>query len=103
MSDITIADLFHAQERCTAEVAAFRADLAALRSMIERADERHGNSERIQSDHETRLRNMENAIPSALEVRIMALEKFRWQIAGALVAINGLAVLLEWLIFSGKK
>ena len=33
----------------------------------------------------------------------MTLEKFRWQILGALVAINALGVLVEWLIWSPKK
>jgi hypothetical protein len=31
---------------------------------------------------------------------MMTLEEFRWQIAGALIVINVLAVLIEWLIFN---
>ena len=49
------------------------------------------------------MRALENAIPSSLEVRIMALEKFRWQVAGALVVIQVLAVVIEYFLLSAKK
>jgi hypothetical protein len=95
-SSVTVADLYH-------ELVGMRADLATMLTKMERVDERGMTAERIQSDHETRMRALETALPSSLEGRIMALEKFRWQIAGALLAINAMAVLIEWLIWSPKK
>jgi len=95
-SGVTISDLYH-------ELVALRADVAAALSKMERANERAATAERLQADHETRLRTLENAVPSSLEVRMMALEKFRWQIAGALVVLNVMAIIIEWFIFSPKK
>ena len=95
-SSVTISDLYH-------ELVALRTDVAAALSKMERTSERAAGAERAQADHEARLRTLENAIPSSLEVRIMTLEKFRWQVLGALVAINGLGVLVEWLIWAPKK
>ncbi len=94
-ASVTVADLYH-------EVVAMRADLAALLTKIERADERGVSAERVQTDHEGRLRSLESAVPSSLEVRIMSLEKFRWQIAGGIFAILALGVLIEWLLWSKK-
>jgi len=95
-SSVTVADLYH-------ELVGMRADVATMLTKMEQVDERGTASDRVQADHETRLRGLENAVPSLLEVRIMALEKFRWQVLGALVAINGLGVLLEWLLWSPRK
>ena len=71
-SSVTVADLYH-------ELVGMRADVAAMLLKMERVDARGTNSERVQADQESRLRTLENAIPSSLEVRIMTLEKFRWQ------------------------
>lgn len=92
-ASVTVADLYH-------ELVGMRTDVATMLTKMERVDERGAASDRTQADHETRLRDLENAVPSSLEVRIMALEKFRWQIVGALIVINVLAVLVEWLIFN---
>ena len=95
-SNVTVADLYH-------EIAGLRADVTAALTRMERSDERGAGLERTQADHEARVRALENAIPSSLEVRIMALEKFRWQIAGALVVIQVLAVVIEYFLLSAKK
>lgn len=94
-SNVTVADLYH-------EMVAMRADLAAVLAKVERADDRGGRTERTQTDHESRIRTLEVAVPSSLEVRIMSLEKFRWQIAGGIFAIQALGVLVEWLLWSKK-
>ncbi len=93
---VTIADLYQA-------IMAMRAEVNTALSRLVLVESHSTDAERTQSDHESRLRTLENAIPSSLEVRIMALEKFRWQVLGALVAINGLGVLVEWLIWSPRK
>ena len=93
---ITMGDLYR-------EIQAVRNEVVQALSRLERAEERYLNTTSRQDDHEGRLRTLENAIPSSLEVRIMTLEKFRWQILGALLAINAMAVLIEWLILSPKK
>ena len=95
-SSVTVADLYH-------ELVGMRADLATMLTKMERVDERGANAERVQADHEARLRALETAVPSSLEGRIQALEKFRWQIAGALLALNAMAILIEWIIFSPKQ
>lgn len=95
-SGVTISDLYH-------ELVALRTDVAAALSKMERTNERAAAAERAQSDHEARLRALENAIPSSLEVRIMTLEKFRWQVLGALLAINTLGIVIEWLLWAPKK
>jgi hypothetical protein len=92
-SSVTVTDLYH-------ELVGMRADVAAMLTKMERVDERAVNSERVVGDHESRLRTLETAVPTSLEGRILALEKFRWQIIGALVVLNVLAVLVEWLIFN---
>ena len=93
---ITMGDLYR-------EIQAVRNEVSQALSRLERAEDRYLNTTSRQDDHEGRLRILENAIPSSLEVRIMTLEKFRWQILGALLAINAMAVLIEWLILSPKK
>ena len=93
---VTISDLYH-------ELVALRQDVAAALNKMERVQERSAAVDRGLADHEARVRILENAIPSSLEVRIMALEKFRWQIAGALVTIQVLAVVVEYFLWSVKK
>lgn len=94
-SSVTVADLYH-------ELVAMRADLAAWKLKMERAEDRGVRADQAQADHESRIRALETAVPSSLEVRIMSLEKFRWQIAGGIFAIQVLGVLVEWLVFSRK-
>jgi len=95
-SNVTVADLYH-------EIAGLRADVTAALTRMERSDERGASFERVQSDHETRLRTLETAVPSSLEGRMMALEKFRWQVAGALIVINALSILVEWALWAPKR
>ena len=96
MTDVTISDLYH-------ELVGLRTDVAQMLTKMERVEERSAAFDRGLADHETRVRALENAVPSSLEVRIMALEKFRWQIAGALVVIQVLAVVIEYFLLSAKK
>ena len=96
MTDVTISDLYH-------ELVGLRTDVAQMLTKMERVEERSAAFDRGLADHETRVRALENAVPSSLEIRIMALEKFRYLILGALVVIQSLGVLLEWLIFNHHK
>ena len=93
---VTMGDLYR-------EIQAARDEIARVLTRLERTEERHLNTVNRQDDHETRIRALENAIPSSLEVRIMSLEKFRWQVLGALVTIQVLAVLVEYFLLSPKK
>ena len=95
-SSVTISDLYH-------ELVGMRADLAAALTRMERSEARSTATEHVQSDHETRIRTLETAIPSSLEVRIMALEKFRWQVVGALVVIQALGIIVEWVFLAPKR
>lgn len=93
---ITMGDLYQA-------IMAMKTDLTKTLSKLEVIESRNGDADRIHADHETRLRTLESTVPTSLEGRIMALEKFRWQVVGALIAINALAVIVEWLIWSPRK
>ena len=95
MADVTISDLYH-------ELVGLRTDVAQMLTKMERVEERSAAFDRGLADHEARMRALENAVPSSLEVRIMSLEKFRYLLLGALVVIQSLGVLLEWLIFNRK-
>lgn len=103
---VTVADLFR-------ELVGMRTDITKVLTRMERIDERSSQSEETQRDHEGRLRAAETALGEVrpqvaqvvrehadAEARMRLLEKFRWQIAGALLAINGLAVLVEWYIWA---
>lgn len=92
---MTISDLYH-------ELTGLRQDVTTALSQMERTNERAAGAEQRVSDHESRIRTLENAVPSSLEMRIMSLEKFRWQIAGGIFAIQALGVLVEWLLWSKK-
>ena len=91
-----MADLYNA-------IMAIKTDLTRSLSKLEVMESRNGDADRLHADHEARVRALENAVPSSLEMRIMALEKFRWQIAGALVVIQVLAVVIEYFLLSAKK
>jgi hypothetical protein len=92
---VTIGDLYR-------ELVGMRGDLARSLSKLEVMEARHGDAERQQADHEGRLRTMEASIPTGLEGRVMALEKFRFQLLGALIVVQGLGVVIEWLLWSRK-
>lgn len=93
--NVSLSDLYH-------ELVALRQDVSVALAKMERTNERATAAEQRVTDHETRLRELEGAVPSSLEVRIMSLEKFRWQIAGGIFAIQALGVLVEWLLWSKK-
>jgi hypothetical protein len=92
---VTIGDLYR-------ELVGMRGDLTRSLSKLEVIESRNSDADRLHSDHEARIRSIEGAVPSGLEGRVMSLEKFRWQVVGALVTINGLAVVVEWLMWSKK-
>ena len=94
---VTIADLYR-------ELLAMRTDVTQALSRLERVDERNHAAERVQDDHETRLRVLESApdVPADLEGRVRALEKMAWKLTGAFAVVNALAVLVEWLIWSHR-
>ena len=93
--NVSLSDLYH-------ELVALRQDVSVALAKMERTNERANAADQRVADHETRLRDLESAVPSSLEVRIMSLEKFRWQIAGGIVAIQVLGVLVQWFVFSKK-
>ena len=93
--NVSLSDLYH-------ELAALRETVTAALTKMERTNERANAAEQRVTDHESRIRDLETAVPSSLEIRIMALEKFRWQVAGGIIAIQTLGVLVEWLIFSKR-
>ena len=95
-AQVTIGDLYR-------ELVGMRGDLTRSLGKLEVMESRHGDADRIHADHESRLRTAEAALPTGLEGRMMALEKFRWQIAGALLTINVLALVAEWLILHAHK
>ena len=94
--NVSLSDLYH-------ELVALRQDVSVALAKMERTNERANAADQRVADHETRLRDLESAVPSSLEVRIMSLEKFRWQVLGALVVINALGVAIEWFILPIKK
>lgn len=107
-SQITIADLYRV-------LVGLQDTMSKLAGHIERIDGRNEAADRLHADHEGRMRAIEQVSAQTAatatqlvkdgadkEVRVRSLEKFRWQIAGALIAINALAVVIEWLIWSKK-
>ena len=93
---ITMGDLYR-------EIQATRGEVARVLARLDRVEERYLTTASRQDDHESRLRGLENAIPSSLEVRIMALEKFRWQVVGALIVIQALGIIVEWVFLAPKR
>lgn len=94
-AQVTIGDLYR-------ELVGMRGDLTRSLSKLEVIESRNSDADRLHADHEARIRAVEGALPSSLEGRIMALEKFRWQLVGALVVINVLAVVVEQLLSRAK-
>lgn len=60
-----------------------RGDLTRSLTKLEVIESRNGDADRLHADHETRIRQ---------------LEKFRWQVAGALVIIAALSAYVGYLI-----
>jgi hypothetical protein len=94
-NQVTMGDLYR-------EIVGLRADLTRSLSKLEVIESRNGEADRLHADHEARLRSLEHALPTGLDGRMMSLEKFRWQVVGALIAINALAVIVEWVLFNRK-
>lgn len=107
-TQITIADLYRV-------LVGLQDTMSKLAAHIERIDGRNETADRIHADHESRIRMAEQLAAQTAtnttqlvkdggdqEGRMRALEKFRWQIAGALIVLNALAVVVEWLIWSKK-
>lgn len=58
---------------------------------------RRADAERL-ADHESRLRVIQDALPPGLETRLIAGEKWRWQVAGVLAVVALVAsVLSGWV------
>ena len=94
-AQVTIGDLYR-------ELVGMRGDLTRSLSKLEVMESRHGDAERILADHESRRRTAEAALPTGLEGRIMSLERFRWQVVGALIVINALALAVEYFLTAHK-
>ena len=92
---ITMADLYQA-------IMAMKNDLTRSLAKLEVIESRNTDADRLHTDHESRLRALEGAVPRGLEARVMALEKFRYLILGALVVIQALGVVIQ-LVITGRK
>jgi hypothetical protein len=105
---ITVKDLF-------VELKGMHSDLTRVLTHMERVDERNRQADQLHTDHEGRLRTAEHEVQALTgkvdglikdgadqEGRMRSLEKFRWQVVGALLVINALAVIVEWILFNRK-
>lgn len=103
-AQVTIADLYRA-------LVDMHTDVTRVLTKMERVDERNHQADQLHADHEGRIRTAEHEIGRAVsavesltakgadqEGRMRSLEKFRWQVVGALVVINALAVVIEWAL-----
>lgn len=98
--EITLRDVYDQQLRIADQVSQMRGDLSVHSA---RVDERLDNGQRKLDDHETRMRAIEEALPTALDARLTALERFRWGAAGAAtlggaLSGGGIATLLTYLL-----
>jgi hypothetical protein len=82
--------------------------LAGISTRLGEIAGRLDSGQRTMADHEDRLRVIEQfpKVPATEvadhESRIRALERFQLKAAGGIIALNGLAVFLEWLLFVHK-
>ncbi len=85
-------------------VTAIGAELSKFAGHLEMVDGRLESGQQRMADHEARLRVQEGKppVPDSLEARVRALEKLAWKLIGAFAAVNALAVVLEWLLWSHK-
>lgn len=101
-------------------MAGLRTDLAKALTHMERIDTRNLTADQLHSDHETRLRTLEKIDAAGLDKlttevealgrlglaevpgRVSALEKFRWTLTGALVAVQVLIGVLEYVLLGHK-
>lgn len=84
-----------------------RNDLTRSLSQLEVVNSRNADADRLHLDHEARIRTAETSITEMrpvmqhlgdLEARTRLLERFRWQVAGALLASNVVALAIEYLL-----
>jgi hypothetical protein len=103
-TSVTVADLYR-------ELVGMRTDVAKVLTRLERVDERNHQADMMHTDHEGRIRTAEHEMlkltsasdgltqrAADTEGRLRSLEKFRFQVVGALFVINALAVIIEQLI-----
>lgn len=88
---VTMADLYQA-------INSLRSEVFAALSRLHVIESRNKDADTIHTDHESRLRTLERAVPTGLDNRVMSLEKFRWSLAGALLLLNALSVFIGWLV-----
>jgi hypothetical protein len=77
------------------EMSALRGDVSRALTRIEVGEERHAAAALAVSDHEARIRAIESTAPREhvreivqLQARIMRLERFRYTLAGAMLALQ---------------
>lgn len=97
--EITLRDVYDAQQRTAEQLSGLAAQVTLLTGRI---DERLDSGQRKMDDHETRLRDLEHAVPPDVAARLSALERLAWKLIGAFAAVNALAVALEWLLWTHK-
>lgn len=99
--EITLRDVY---ERVT-EIST---QLGKFAGHLESVDQRLESGQAKMADHESRIRVIEQAPKGPgvevadHEMRIRSLERFQLKAAGGLIALNGGAVFLEWLLFVHK-
>lgn len=105
----TIKDLYQQQqvlERTLADsLGALNVTLTAIRGHLEQVDTRNTAADQIHAEHAERIRATEQLVDRAgvatvipdHEVRMRSLERFRWTLLGAVIAINALATVIEYL------
>lgn len=93
--EITLRDVYERVGQIDEKLSTFAGHLELVDARLESGQAR-------MADYETRLRALESkpAIPETMEARVAALEKLAWKLIGAFAAVNALAVLVEWLLWS---
>jgi hypothetical protein len=93
--EITLRDVYERVTELVTQFAKFGGHLENVNARLEAGQAK-------MADHETRLRVVESKppVPDSLEARVSALEKLAWKLVGGFAAVNALAVLVEWLLWS---
>jgi hypothetical protein len=97
--EITLRDVYDEQRHTAEQLAGIGTQLATLTT---RVDARLDAGQVKMADHESRLRTIEGELPHGLEKRVSGLERFRWQIAGALIVINVVIAIAAEAILRAK-
>lgn len=95
--EITLRDVYAEQRHTTEQLTAIGTQLATFTI---RVDARLDSGQTKLDDHEQRLRLIEAApkLPADHEARLRALEKFRFTLVGAVLALQACAVVVEYLL-----